>query len=448
MKKPLLFILLCFLSFTGFAQSGNLFGIVRKNYYSTVYDPIDSSIIFQQFDSATIRLGNLDLSNGAVSNISTTAYNEPVNLTGAALNPYDNTFNFIGYADIISFDLSSGAILHRATLNNPIAASYFDNFRFNNSDSTMYGLARRTIYDSTTMMNTGEVYLAKINTLTGTITQISSTSVAQGYAMSGSAIDPYQMVYYFSTGSTLMGIDIYNGAIFSNPSIQLPAQTYFDNFTYSCADSTIYGLVRQNFFSYVLDTLFPGDSVAVLDSATLRLGKIDPNTGVVTIVSPTTVDQGGYSLNAGSVVDPSTMTYYYSNGAAIVGVSLASGAMVSNNNFNFADGDYFDLMRNFGNCIAATAVRTNSGSTGISETIGFGSISIFPNPANGFIQIETDEILKSVDIISLDGKHVSGLSGASVKNRIDISSLSSGIYFLKAVSGNGQAAFMRFVKGN
>ena len=64
-----------------------LFGIVRQNYYSTFIDPIDSTIIYQQLDSTTIRLGNADPVLGFVNNIGNYTYNDAVNLTGAALNP-------------------------------------------------------------------------------------------------------------------------------------------------------------------------------------------------------------------------------------------------------------------------------------------------------------------------------------------------------------------------
>lgn len=446
MKKYTTLFLLCLIALTSFAQNSSLFGIVRKNYFTLVVNPIDSTLLFQQYDSSTIRLGSLDCASGVVSNIGLNAYNETVNLTGAALNPYDNTFNFIGASDLISFDLTSGDIVNRAALNNPIASSYFDNFRFNNSDSTMYGLARRSYYDSLSMNYIGEVFLAKVNTLTGTITQISSSSLAQGYAMAGSAIDPYQMVYYFSTGSNLLGVDIYNGNLYSNVAYQLPTNTYFDNFTYSCSDSTIYGLVRQNYFTYILDSLFPGDSLAVLDSTSLRLGKVDPNTGVVTVVSPVSIMNGGYSLNAGSAIDPSTMTFYFSNGSQNIGVSLITGLITTLNAYSFTDGDYFDLMRNFGNCINATEVRLNSETTGIRNISSEKNISISPNPASNKIEVRSSGLIKKFEVYSLEGKIVLTSSNTNKDLSIDISGLPIGLYMLKAEPENGNSSFSKFIK--
>jgi hypothetical protein len=146
--KRFIFIILLALSNTLFSQtSNNLFGIVRQNYYTTVVSPFDSTVTFQQFDSATIRLGYTDPTLGFVSNRGPYTYNQVVNLTGASLNPYDSTFVFLGGNGLNTFDLNQGNNTVQVPLTNPIAPSYFDNFRFNNSDSTMYGLARRNIYD-------------------------------------------------------------------------------------------------------------------------------------------------------------------------------------------------------------------------------------------------------------------------------------------------------------
>jgi hypothetical protein len=418
------------------AQINNeIYGIVRKNYFSNVIDPLDSNNVFEQLDSATIRLGRIDPSTGYVTNQGTVAYADAVNLTGAALNPYTNSYIFIGATNIQTLDLNTGTITNSVPLSNPIQNSYFDNFRFNNSDSTLYGLARRNTYDSLTMTNTGEVYLAKTNTNTGVITQISPTSVAQGFALAGSAIDPYQMVYYFSTGSNLLGLDLYNGSIYSNVTINNPYGIAFDNFTYSCADSTIYGLIRQNYFSNYTDSLLPGVVLEVLDSSTVKLGKINPNTGLVTLISPSTLTYGGYSLNASSTIDPNTMTYYYSTGSQLVGVSLTTGLVTSAETFTFEDGEYFDLMRNFQNCISARAVRENPGQVGINELPAASGVNVYPNPFANFITISGENNITQVELVTLSGTVVYNTNHTGQHIQMDLSSLQTGMYLLKITSG-------------
>lgn len=438
MKALKLFVTTMLFSSMTFAQTNpTLYGLVRKNYFSTVTDPFDSTITYQQFDSATIRLGNIDPIIGFVDNVSGATYNMAVNLTGAALNPYDNSFVFMGGNGINTFDLGSGLITNSVPIFNPIATSYFDNYRFNNSDSTMYGLARRNIYDPVTMTYTGEVYLAKANTQTGLITQISSTSVGQGFALAGSAIDPYQMVFYYSTGANLVGLDLYNGGIFSNPAINVSSGTYFDNFTYSCADTSIYGLIRQNYYSYVPDPFFPGDSIQVFDSCEVRLGKIDPFTGVVTTISPVPLSLGGYSLNTGSAIDPVSMTFFYSNGYEVIGASLITGLKTSSQPFSFADGDYFDLMRNFDNCINANPIRLNPATVGVNNIPERNQMQVYPNPTDGHIIISSSDKLKSITVYDAYGKEIVFIENAQPENNIDLSKFSKGLYFIKSTDVNG-----------
>lgn len=447
MKKSILFCTVLLVVTNMLAQTNNpIFGIVRQNYYSLVENPFDPTMPFEQFDSATIRLGTMDPNSGAVTNIGGNAYAEAINLTGAALNPYDNTYIFIGASNINTLDLNTGELTNSVPLYNPIEASYFDNFRFNNSDSTMYGLARRNYFDPNTMLNTGEVYLAKANTNTGLITQISPASVAQGFALAGSAIDPYQMVYYFSLGSRLLGLDIYDGSVYSDVEIINPDGIAFDNFTYSCADTSIYGLVRKNYFSTVIDPTFPDIPMEVLDSATVRLGKIDPNTGIVTIISPSSVTQGGYSLNSGAAVDPETLTYYYSTGDHLIGVSLVTGEMTSSTPFVFEDGQYFDLMRNFQNCYTASARRSSPLLSGTPSLVDDSSVQIFPNPASGMLNIQSSESMRRVEILSTEGKLIAAFNHPAANPAMDISSLSPGLYFVKIITRSDKMIVQKLVK--
>ena len=428
MKKLnfLLVLIMGMISLASAQTSNTLYGIVRKNYFTN-----------QNFDSCTIRMGSANTLNGIVTNIGSNAYKMGINLTGAALNPYDSTYIFISSDnEINTLSLSNGQLINQVAINNPIASSYFDNFRFCHGDSTMYGLARRNYFDSTLNMIVGQLYLAKINTTTGTITQISPNSLGQGYALAGSAIDPYQMVYYYSTGSNLIGVDMYTGLIYTNSAIQLPANNYFDNFTYSCIDTALYGLVRTNYFNNVNPNL--------LDSSTVRLGKINPTTGVVTILSTSSLYGIGYSLNAGSAIDPNNMTFYYSIGSHLVGASLFNGQLNSVDSLTFVNGDYFDLMRNFDNCRTISIIRNNT-STGISET-GESTISIAPNPANEFINIQSKDLINTLEIYNLQGQlMMSEKSGSSI-HQLSLLNFKTGIYLLKVTMKDGSIVSKKIVK--
>jgi hypothetical protein len=322
--------------------------------------------------------------------------------------------------------------LNRVTISNPLADSYFDNFRFNNSDSSLYGLARR--YNAST--STGEVFLAKINTTTGVITQISPTSVAQGYALAGSAINPYEMVYYFSTGANLLGLDLYTGELYSTTPIQSIDGIMFDNFSYSCSDTALYGLIRKNYFSTDYDSIICLPIVK-LDSATVRLGKINLTTGAISIISPNSVLAGGYSLNAGSTIDPITNTYYFSNGDQLIGVDINSGLSVSQPNISFNNGMYFDLMRNFGDCKNALRMRQNPMMTSISKVNDSSELSLFPNPANDFVQLNLDPSNHLISITDLMGKTVFSIqSNGNSQLQIPVSQLPEGMYIVSVEGVN------------
>jgi hypothetical protein len=421
--KKIITSLLIIAGFYAYAQNNNtIFGIVRQNFYTYTYNPVDSSIISQQFDSSALRLGTINPATGYVSNQGSFAFSESINLTGASLNPYENSFVFIGANNINTLNLTDGTLTASSGLSNPNGQGYFDNFRFNNADSIMYGLSRRNYTNPITGQVTGAVYLAKANTTTGVITEISTSPVAQGFAMAGSVVDPHQMVYYFSTGSNLIGIDIYDGSIFSDVPFNNPNGMAFDNFTYSCADTSIYGLIRQNYFS----------ANQQFDSSTIKLGKINPNTGLVTEVSPYSIFSGGYSLNAGSTIDPDGMIYYFGNGDAIIGVSLITGLVVSNQSYSFEDGMYFDLMRNNQNCITARAERFANFATTIVDKNEAENFSVYPNPSTGVFSFKDTKNLNTVEVYSILGEKI--LSQTNQKT-ITLSGFSKGVYFARVNGG-------------
>jgi hypothetical protein len=392
-----------------------LYGLARNNNPAAVY------------------LAKMDPTTGIVTNYNTTSVSPIINLTGAAMNAYDNNYHFIGQDEILSVDLSTGALTNSATIVNPIANSFFDNFRFNNADSTLYGLARRYIQAT----QTGELYLATINTQTGVITQISPTSVGQGFALEGSAIDPYQMVYYYTDGSNLIGLDMYNGSIYSNVPMTFPGGgTFFGNFAYSCTDTTLYGLVRENFFS-------PNQT---FDSANVYLASIDPATGIVSNISSSNISPSeGYSVNAGATINPTTMEYYFSDGTDFIRVSLATGAVVNQLQYTHDNNClYFDMMRIASSCIEAKAIRLDPATASIPE-VEKSDFTIYPNPSNDFIEIQSAANIERLEILNVTGQCVYS-NAHQVGDRIRVDSFESGLYLIRAYQSNGTISQQRFLK--
>jgi hypothetical protein len=442
MKKISICFMFLLASMNLFSQS-ELYGIVRKNYFSVVKNPMDTNETFEQFDSATIRLGILNPSSGLVNNIGNNAYNQTVNLTGAALNPYDSTFIFIGAVNINTIKLNTGVIINSVPLSNAIKSSYFDNFRFNNSDSTMYGLARRNSIDPITNEIIGEVYMAKANTNTGVISQISPKSVGYGFALMGSSIDPYQMVYYYSDGSYIIGLDIYTGLIYSKVLINNSFGNLFGNFAYNCTDNKIYGLIGKNYFKTVTDS---NGTYEVLDSNTQTLGIINPNSGNVIQISSNTLSKVGYTVNGGAAIDPNTNTYYFNIGTKVIGASIFNGSITSDPKFNFSDGQYFDLIRNLQSCYSANSLRKNP--TNIeSINITKNDIQVYPNPFKKFISINGgNKKIEKVEIYSISGSLLWKQNINGLGNEIDLSDLKTGIYFLKIFTLENENTIIKILK--
>jgi PKD repeat protein len=80
--------------------------------------------------------------------------------------------------------------------------------------------------------------------------------------------------------------------------------------------------------------------------------------------------------------------------------------------------------------------------TQIEETKNSKNLIIFPNPANNFIEIKTDLDYSSVSIMDVTGKTIKHVIS---QNRIDISDLTNGIYFIK-ITGKENTVIRKFVK--
>jgi len=89
-----------------------------------------------------------------------------------------------------------------------------------------------------------------------------------------------------------------------------------------------------------------------------------------------------------------------------------------------------------------------TGSTNLTEdTNGINNISdksfvLYPNPSKDFINIKTNELINSIDIIDTNGKKI---EIPFSENKIDVSKLPTGNYFLH-IKSNGQNFVKQFLK--
>ena len=387
-----LFVLIPFLSI---GQLGNtMYGLYRNN------------------NPSTVQLATIDPTTGVI-NILGPNLGNTINLTGVSLNPYNNTYTYQDQDSWLSVDLTNGGIVNDVVVSLPSATGNFDNFKFNTSDTTMYGIFSQVLYNPITGVYSGDMRLATCDLSTGQVSLISPASVASSYVMAGSSIDPHLMVYYFISEGKLMGIDLYNGSIYTQPLISIPSGgDSFDNFAYSCVDTTMYGLIVNH-------------GVGVLS-----LGKINATTGVVTPL-PTALNFNNYIMNGGATIDPINLIYYFEtmdNNAQIylVGLSLVDGSIVSNAMLP-PSGSYFDMARIDGDCYGASPSRLNP-SLQLEESTW--SLSIAPNPSSDLVTINSNSQIEYLRCYGMDGKTAREIT-MDGNNQFSIKSLPKGVYMLE-----------------
>ncbi|MDP4955691.1 MAG: T9SS type A sorting domain-containing protein, partial [Crocinitomicaceae bacterium] len=407
------------MQFAAFAQNNYVYGVMRTPGQGT------------NVAAGTIRLGKLDVSSGALTSVSPNSLASVISATGAALDPVTQTYFFQTQTDFVSVNMLDGLPSAQNAMSNPIAPSYFDNYRFNTSDSTIYGLARRSTTIAPGQVN-GELYLATIDPNTGVITQISPQSVGQMYAVQGCAINPHEMVYYYSNQGKIIGLDLYNGQVYSEQTITFPeGGLYFDNYTYNCADTSIYGIIRAT-------TTIPIECY---------LGKIDPQTGVATRVSQQPLPYNSYTINGSSTIDPINGVYYFSGllpqgGYAVVGVSVTTGLVVFEQLITplgaASNSLYFDLLRHPGDCFEATPTRVNpnNGSAGLAGA-SKSTLKVAPNPFEQQFTVSSAELIQALTLRDAQGKVVLQQEANSNKLDVQTAALQSGVYFLEVQTASG-----------
>ena len=383
---------------------------------------VDNTIygLYQTSTPAGFQLASIDPLTGQVTTIGSSILGTTVNATGAALNPYNQTYSYQDEDSWLSIDLQTGMVLNDVTVTLPNANGNFNNFKFNTSDSEMYGLYSQITTDPVTGLISSDMRLATCDLANGIVTLISSTSIAESFTMSGSTINPYLMVYYFESEGKFVGLDLYNGQIYSQPTITIPGGgNSFDNFAYSCADTSVYGLIMQN--------------------GVRALGKINPQTGVVTSL-PTVLNFNNYILNSGGAIDPENLVYYFqtydmTGQIKLVGLSLVDGSIVSQS-FLPTNGDNFIMYRIQNDCYQAEPTRLNPLGT-ISEFNDL-QFQIHPNPTTGAVTVNADEHLIGTNYVMKDelGRTVLSDILSSSSEKIDLSRFTSGIYFLNVVNSS------------
>jgi hypothetical protein len=381
----------------------------------------------QMTNPPSFKLASIDPMTGQINTIGTSVLSTLVNAAGSALNPYNQTYSFQDEDSWLTVDLQTGNVLSDVMVTLPNSNGNFNNFRFNAADSNMYGLYSQVITDPLTGFVNLDLKLATCDLSTGLVNLISPNSVAQSYTMSGSTIDPYLMVYYFESEGKFMGLDLYNGQIYSQPTMTVAGDgSFFSNFAYSCADTSVYGLIMQN--------------------GVKALGKINPQTGVVTAL-PTQHNFDNFVMNTGGAIDPINLVYYFQTmdttaQIKLVGLSLLDGS-IATQSYTSPIGDYFTMYRIQSECYQATPSRLNP-MNHVKEMTDF-TMNIHPNPAQDMLYLSANMVVDVVELLDLFGHVIERYSPNSMNLQISVGSLLNGIYYLK-MSSNESSHIERYIK--
>jgi hypothetical protein len=142
-------------------------------------------------------------------------------------------------------------------------------------DNTMYGLYR--------ILNPNSVQLASMDPLTGVITTIgAANTLSTSINTSGATLNPYNMSYTYQDEDSWLSVDLQNGALLSDVTVNLPNTSGdFNNFRFNAADTNMYGLYSQVLYD-PLTGAYTGD---------MRLATCDLTTGSVTLISQNSIAQ-------------------------------------------------------------------------------------------------------------------------------------------------------------
>lgn len=379
------------------------------------------------------KAGSININTGYVNDVSTTFSEQSFNVAGGDFDPIQSKMYLMtGNSTFTTFNFNTGGITTIPYTTSFSGTTYFDNVSYSHSNNTLYGLVRPFGANNVSL----GVFFGKLNTTTGQVTTLSPNSIATGYQLAGTIIDPELMVYYFKTGPKFLGIDLYNGTIYSQPDIVYSSNDYdFSNFTYNCADNSIYGIVRE------MTTIQMPNAPSGVFIQHSRLGKIDPATGIVTRVSQTILPNLYYSVTAGATIDPSTNTFYCSDNTNLYGISTVTGIAVSTTPLVFENGNFVNFIANTNDCSGATASRLdpNLSNTTLDLKKNF---KIYPNPVSSILTIQSEKSIDTIEVFDALGRLV--LTKKST-NTLDVSSLQSGTYLMKIGSQNSIES-IKFIK--
>lgn len=393
MKKIIL--ITAFLStFTCFAQSDEIYGISRNSNPNVTY------------------LAKVNTANGVIQDISDTSHAPFIANFSFTVDPVAGIYYYTDGDTFIGVDMNTGALVQQ----NPVTTSQlpiFQNYIYNEITQEIVGLERGGFNEG--------FYLSKIDPTTGIVTPISTSPLSGSFVAAGAAIDLRNQWFHVFSEGKILSIDIETGSIVHEPVVDTSAFENFNNLFYNPVDRGLYVLGRNN------------------DPQELFLTQIDPITGVVTTISPSSL---GESLALeGSALNPATGIYYFKRPFPIniVGVDINTGEEVSATPFDFttSNGGFFGHFY-FG----GETARFLSNDDFFDDT----NLNIHPNPTENILQVSGNSISK-LSIYSITGQLVESRDYSNVSSiTLDIGKYNNGVYLLEVFNDKQQVSISKIIK--
>ena len=274
-------------------------------------------------------------------------------------------------------------------------------------------------------------HFGEIDLSTGLVSSISILSGVEAVAIGNSTFDSNSGKYIFigqeANHFKLYTIDAATGTIINSPIIWQSGVTYSALEFNNQNGGKLYGLLKD----IDIDNYNPTYGTYYTD---LRLAEIDLVTGNSTVVNPQNAVISGYLAGyaiGGLCFDQQSQTYIVrvqnetSGYLKLVDVSNAdiiASTAISNDNY------FYELqVDNFSYAAAAY----NLSSTNHNEENNLNNLKIYPNPTSSYVYINTN---KELEVILHDvlGKVI---KRELYKDKVDVSYLDKGIYFLNILDG-------------
>lgn len=150
-----------------------------------------------------------------------------------------------------------------------------------------------------------------------------------------------------------------------------------------------------------------------------------------------------YGLSDGTFISPVTIDKMSYKNYAPSSVYLLHGSENFMTIFDYdKDGDV-DILVNALKEEQYLVYENLKTSVSVSDIIETSTLNLYPNPSKDYIHIESDSELKKVIITDPSGMI---LSQTNYKNKLDISFLPNGIYYVKAIDSDGENLVSNFLK--